>query len=42
MIDIAQAHDWYKAPQPGRANQFLLAVAQVFERLEHSADRFAN
>jgi len=34
--DLQEARDWYEAQRPGLGDEFLLAVAEAFTRLEES------
>lgn len=39
-IDLNDAHDWYEQQRPGLGDEFLLAVAEIFARLEESPEQF--
>ena len=39
-IDIQEARDWYERRRPGLGDEFLVAVAEAFLRLEESPERF--
>lgn len=38
--DLKEARDWYERQRPGLGDEFLLAVADAFTRLEESPQRF--
>jgi hypothetical protein len=39
--DMVETRDWYEAKRSGLGDDFLAAVAEAYNRLEESADRFA-
>jgi plasmid stabilization system protein ParE len=38
--DIQEARDWYETQRPGLGDEFLLALAEAFSRLEESPLQF--